>query len=243
VLAVASVAINLALAIWVQRAFSGNDRLVAPFVRFQHELDGRWLDGGNAGIEHAGFKLGHPAKEGEVRVVGDCDGTYWSEGRTWFGIERTNRTGRYVVRARFPRRPYGTLEPLATSGPPEVRSIIAVEYRRGDDVRFRYAYKRMDGVQWFNGPILHLDRSRAHTLELLLDPRTKQARVDVDGRTVLEPLYAFARDNPRALGRARPDDPVAPRFTGTLTNLPVGKPFCRGLQRRGQIAGYPAPRP
>jgi hypothetical protein len=242
VLAIASVAINLALAIWVQRAFSGNDRLVAPFVRFQHELDGRWLGGGSAGIKHAGFKLGRPAKEGEIRVVGDCDGTYWSDGQTWFGVERTNRTGRYVVRARFPDRRDGEREPLATSGPPDVRSIIAIRYLRDDDVRFEYAYKRADGVQWFRGPIVHLDRNRSHQLELLLDPRTKQARVDLDGRTVLEPLYAFARDNPRGLGRARPDDPVEPRFTGTLTNLPVGKPFCRGLQRRGQIAVYPAVR-
>ena len=233
-LAIASVCINIALGVWVQRAFNGNDRIIGPFVRFQRELDGRWFGGTSSGIERAGFKLGRPAEEGQIRVVGDCDGTYWSDGKTWFGVERTNRTGRYLLRVGFPRRPAGTIEPLAASGPPNVRSILAIQYLRGDKVRFQYAYIGTK-VQWYRGPTIHVDRDRSHLVELLLDPRTKQARVDLDGETVLEPLYALARDKPREIGRARPDDPVQPRFTGRLTNVPIGKTFCRGLERRGQV--------
>jgi hypothetical protein len=37
------------------------------------------------------------------------------------------------------------------------------------------------------------------------------------------------------LGRARAGDPVAARFSGSLTNLRVDPTFCRGLERRGQL--------
>ena len=102
------------------------------------------------------------------------------------------------------------------------------------------------------GPTVRVDLHRAHLVELLLDPRVHQARIVVDGRDVLEPFYVVAEDEPLTLGRARPEDPVEARFSGSLTNLPADKPFCRGLARRGQLphavgqamrAVYPAVRP
>jgi hypothetical protein len=237
-LVVVSVCVNVALALWSQRAFSGDDRLVAPFVRFQHEVDGRWFGGDAGGITRGA--LGRPAPEGTIRVVGDCDGTYWSDAEQWYAIERTNRTGRYRLRVRFPRRETGT-EPLAVSGRPGVRSIVAVEYRGRDRVRFAYGSVRKT-LKWYRGPTVRIDRDRAHVVELLLDWRTQQARAVMDGRRVLEPLFVAARDEPVLIGRAEPGDPVGPRFTGSLANLPVTKDFCRSLQRRGQLA-YPAARP
>ena len=248
-LVIASVCINVALGVWAQRAFSGNDRLVGPFVRLQREVDGRWFGGSTGGITRG--ELGSPASEGTIRVVGNCDGTYWSDGARWYAVERTNRTGYYRLRVRFPKRRAGTVEPLATSGPPNVRSILAVEYRGGDRVRFAYGSVRAT-LRWYRGPTVRVDLHRAHLVELLLDPRAHQARIVVDGHDVLEPFYVVAGDEPLTLGRARPEDPVEARFSGSLTNLPAGKPFCRGLARRGQLpnavgqampAVYPAVRP
>jgi hypothetical protein len=248
-LIIGSIGTNVALGVWSQRAFSGNDRLVAPFVRLQREVDGRWFGGSTGGITRGA--LGSPASEGTIRVVGDCDGTYWSDGARWYAVERTNRTGLYRLRVRFPSRPVGTIEPLATSGRPNVRSILAVEYRGGDRLRFAYGSVRTT-LKWYRGPTVRFDPDRAHLLEVLLDPRTQQARIVMDGDSVLEPLFVVAREEPVTLGQAKPDDPVEARFSGALTNLPVDHPFCRGLARRGQLpplvgqaagAVYPATRP
>jgi hypothetical protein len=248
-LVIASVCINVALGVWAQRAFSGNDRLVGPFVRLQREVDGRWFGGSTGGITRG--ELGSPASEGTIRVVGNCDGTYWSDGARWYAVERTNRTGYYRLRLRFSKRRAGTIEPLATSGRPNVRSILAVEYRGGDRVRFAYGSVRTN-LKWYRGPTIHVDLDRTHLVELLLDPRTQQARIVIDGHSVLEPFFVVAREEPVTLGRAKPEDPVEARFSGSLTNLPVDNPFCRGLERRGQLpnavgrampAVYPAVRP
>ena len=248
-LIVASVATNVALGVWSQRAFSGNDRLVAPFVRLQREIDGRWFGGSTGGITRG--VLGRPASEGTIRVVGDCDGTYWSDGVRWWAVERTNRTGLYHLRVRFKHRPAGTIEPLATSGRPNLRSIIAVEYRGGDRVRFAYGSVRTE-LRWYRGPTVRVDFDRSHLIEVVIDPRIPQARILMDGDNVLEPFFVVAREEPVEVGRAQPEDPVEARFSGTLTNLTVDNAFCRGLERRGQLAPavgqagpavYPATRP
>ena len=229
-LVIASVCTNVALGLWAQRAFSGNDRLVGPFVRLQHNVDRRWFGGSRDGITRG--ELGSPAGEGTIRIVGDCDGAYWSSGERWYAVERTNRTGLYRLLVRFPRRPVGTMEPLVTSGRPTVRSIMAVEYLGGDRVRFAYGSigKRL---RWYRGPTVRVDLDRTHVVEVLLDPRTQQARIVMDGHSRLEPLFVVAREKPVAIGRANPDDPVEARFSGSLTNLPVGNSFCRSLLRPG----------
>jgi hypothetical protein len=227
-LVVASVCINVALGVWAQWAFSGNDRLVGPFVRLQRNFDRRWFGGSTGGITRG--ELGAPASEGTIRIVGDCDGTYWSTGERWYAVERTNRTGLYHLRVRFPRRPVGTMEPLVTSGRPTLRSILAVEYRGGGRVRFAYGLIGR-ALRWYRGPTVRVDFDRAHVVEVLLDRRTQQARIVMDGRSRLEPLFVVARDEPVAIGRASPEDPVEARFSGSLTNLPVGNSFCRSLLR------------
>ena len=239
-LVVFSVSVNSALALSYQRAFSGRDDLIAPFVRFQREIDGRWFGGDAGGItrDMTRGSLGQPGREGRIRVLGDCDGTYWSDAQRWWPVERTNRTGYFHLRVRFAARA-GTIEPLATSGPAHTRSVLAVEYRGADRVRFRYWSSRIAATnpagQWFTSPTMRVDLERAHELVLILDHRIQQARLVLDGDNVLEPLYLIAPNDTVVLGRAQPGDPVASRFSGSLTNLPVAPAFCRALERRGQL--------
>jgi hypothetical protein len=236
-----SVSVNGALALSYQRLFSGRDDLIAPFVRFQREIDGRLLSGdaGNITRGPARGPLGTPAVEEGIRVLGDCAGTYWSDGQRWWAVERTNRTGYFRLRARFSARRAGTIEPLAASGPPDTRGVLAVEYVGADRLRFRYWSSRIamtdPAGQWFTGDALDVDFERAHELALILDYRIQQARVVLDGVNVLEPFYLIAPTDDVELGRARQGDPVATRFSGSLANLPIDPTFCRSLARRGQL--------
>ena len=172
-------------------------------------------------------------------MLGDCEGTYWSDAQRWWAVERTNRTGYFRLRLRFAARPAGTIEPLATSGPTDTRSVLAVEYRGADRVRFRYWSSRIAATdpagQWFTGATMRIDLERAHELVVILDHRIQQARLVLDGDNVLEPFYLIAPNDRVVVGRARPGDPVASRFSGPLTNLPIDPTFCRSLERRGQL--------
>lgn len=233
-LALLSVAANIALTLWSQRAFSGDDRLVAPFVRFQRDLDARLLGGRAGGVRRApGPGLGHAAPEGTIEALGNCDGTYWSDGQQWFALERTNRTGHYRLRVRFGPAAPGTTEPLATGGEPGQRSILAAERLGGRRVRFRYGSKLGNSpVHWFSGNTLAVADGRLHDVDLVFDRIVLQARVTVDGRSGVEPLYVLSPGPHIQLGAAEVGDGVASRFTGTIRNLPVGSPFCERLVKR-----------
>jgi hypothetical protein len=241
-LAVFSIGVNAALAYSYQRAYSGRDDLIAPFVRFQREIDGRLLGGDAGGITRGATRgaLGRPADDGTMRVLGDCDGTYWSDGQRWWAVERTNRTGYFHLRLRFAPRRAGTIEPVATSGPANTRSVLAVEHMGSNRVRFRYWSSRIAATnpegQWFDGAPVAVDRNREHDLVLILDYRIQQARLVLDGDNVLEPFYLIAPDDDVELGRAQSGDPVAAQFSGSLRNLAVAPTFCRRLERRGQLS-------
>src|SRR5262249_6914492 len=113
VLAVASLAVNFALALQYQRAYSPFTSIAdrAAFIRFQAAVDDHLPGGSPLPVRH-GDSLPAPLAGGTLFVVGDCAGVYWSDGVLWRPIERTPATGEYKLRATFPDRPAGTRETM-----------------------------------------------------------------------------------------------------------------------------------
>lgn len=93
----AGTAVSLALAIQSQRLFI----LPSPHARhdlvaFQYGLHERLGDGSPPGVRRADALEGMGPR-GEVVVLGDCRGLYWSDGKRWWPLELGGRDGVQVT--------------------------------------------------------------------------------------------------------------------------------------------------
>ncbi len=73
----------------------------------------------------------------------------------------------------------------------------------------------------------------AFTLDVVMDDRNGQVRVDLDGRSVLDAItFLVAGDQATTGSTANPADPT--RFTGTIRNLPVRTPLCDSVRSQAK---------
>jgi hypothetical protein len=226
-LAVASLAINFALALQYQRAYSPFTSIAdrAAFIRFQAALDNRLPGGSHLSVQH-GDALPAPLAGGTLFVVGDCDGVYWSDGVLWRPIERTPATGEYHLRVTFPDRPAGTRETMLVGGPANAPDPLIVEYLRGGRVRF--------ALRGFTGAPVDLPRDRTVDLDLVYDWRLPQAEAYVDGRSVFGAPVPLPHDPVDVAGFA-----ASPRvtFSGHATPPDNAPKFCRTLPGQRVASG------
>ncbi len=227
-LAVLSLCANFALALQYQRVFneflSPSER--AAFIGFQNEIDDL-VPGGSRFDLGRGPVLPRPDQglADTLLVDGDCDGLYWSNGETWFGVERTTVTGEYPLRVTFPDRRAGAREALLTVGTGNEVDRVVVEYRDDDRVVFGLV-SAFDG-RTVRGDPVEVEPGRSYLLDVVVDSQVGRFEVDLDG----EPLDGFTipiSPGPVAIagtGSATDDTD----FSGTVERVPARPTLCRDL--------------
>jgi hypothetical protein len=210
VLGVWSVWVNPALSLDYQRFSSPNADIDgrAALVRWQARLSPR-----SAFDVRRGDDPGPAGPEGAFFVVGDCDGLYRSDGELWAPVERTPRTGRFVGQAVLAAGAAGTTAPVVTA--PSGEAPVVLRHLDGGRARFEVTDHRGLHVE---GPAVTLDGAR-HTVEVVVDPRSTEAVVTVDGTRALDAFYLALPGEPLTLG------------TGWATWTPqeTATPACRRL--------------
>lgn len=228
-LVVLSLWANFALALRYQRAF--NEFLTpserAAFVGFQHEVDQR-VPGGSR------FDLGRgdvlpppePGLADTLFVVGDCDGLYWTDGETWFAVERTAGGGSYPLRVSFPDRPPGTRETLLTVGAGDDVDRLLVEYGSGDRVTFALDSAVAD-VPVIHSDSVEIQPGDAHRLDVVVDPYVGRFDLTLDGELV-DGFTIPIQTGPVAFtgSDAAPD---GVDFGGTVEHVPARADLCHDL--------------
>jgi hypothetical protein len=226
-LAACSIWANFGLGLLYQRAFnvSLSESERATFIGFQQDVD-EAIPGRSRFEVRTGDELPDPGPIGSVFVVGDCDGLYWSDGKDWFGVERTNPTGFYPLSVIFEKRPAGTRETLLAAGTPETMDRIGVEYLGGNEIVFTID-SGVFGTMLESKPV-EIAFGRPTRVDLVYDNDPQVGRVTVDVED--ESLFSF--NNLLAIGPvavAGSDDPGAPEFDGEVERLPTPTPLCREL--------------
>jgi len=229
VLAVVSLWANFSLALLYQRVFnvflSPSER--AAFIGFQHEID-ELVPGSSRFDLGVGSTLPRPepALADTLFVVGDCDGLYWSDGETWFGVERTAATGEYPLRVTFPDRRPGTRETLLTVGTGNEVERVIVEYRNDDQVVFGLVSAFEDGRTFRSEPV-DIEPDRSHALDVVVDSDAGRFDVALDG----EPVDGFTVPiSPGPVAVAGTDSATDDTdFSGTLEHFPSRPTLCREL--------------
>jgi hypothetical protein len=229
VLAVISLWVNFSLALLYQRVFnvflSPPER--AAFIGFQHEID-ELVPG------RSRFDLGvgsvlpqpEPALADTLFVIDDCAGLYWSDGETWFGVERTAATGEYPLRVTFPGRPSAGRETILTVGSGEETDRLIVEYRDDDRVVFGLVSAFEDGRTFRSEPV-EIDPGRSYDLDVVVDSYAGRFDLELDG----EPVDGFTIPiNPGPVAIAGTDSATdATDFSGTVEHVPQPPTLCREL--------------
>jgi hypothetical protein len=228
-LAVLSLCANFALALQYQRVF--NEFLSPPeraaFIGFQHEIDelvpGRSRFDLGVGAE---LPRPEPALADTLFAVGDCDGLYWSDGETWFGVERTAATGEYPLEVTFPDRRPGSRETLLTVGSGDEADRVIVEYRDDDRVAFGLVSAFDDGRTFRSKPV-DLEPGRSYRLDVVVDPHAGRFDLELDG----EPVDGFTIPiNPGPVAIAGTDSATSETdFSGTVEHVPERPTLCREL--------------
>jgi hypothetical protein len=175
------------LAILFQQVTRADDADLRAFVRSQLAVQ-RVLPGGAPDVERV-RSLPAPAPLGTVVVVGDCQGVFVSNGNGWRALERTPATGNFRLHVSFPVGPptvpsneVGPAEPLLSAGSQAFPEGFFVETRPNG--RRVFGYSGVDGIARRSRP-LKLDPRRPHLVDLVLDTRTQEAAISVDGDQVL----------------------------------------------------------
>jgi len=225
VLALLSIWVNLGLAVVYQREFSPftTDPERAAFVRFQRDAPG----GANVVVRHGDALPAHPPAGGTLFVVGDCDGVYWTDGVSWFPIERTQSTGRFPIALTLPDRPPGTEETFAVAGPPANAMRFAIAYLGAGTYRFVVTAPSFSGA--VTSPIAKIDPGRPLSLELLYDPNVSQSGVFLAGKPVAGSAFPIPAGPVSIAGR---DVDPQLTFSGNAQLQPTPANFCHKLQPR-----------
>lgn len=228
VLAVLSLWANFALALLYQRVF--NEFLSPPeraaFIGFQHDVD-ELVPG------RTRFDLGvgpilpspDPALADTLFAVGDCDGLYWSDGETWFAVERTAATGDYPLRVTFPDRRPGTRETLLTVGGADELDRVIVEYRADEQVAFGLV-SAFDG-RTFRGDPVDIEPGRSYPLDVVIDSHVGRFDLELDGERVDGFTVPISPGPVAIAGTDSATDDTD--FSGSVTHVPERPTLCREL--------------
>jgi hypothetical protein len=227
-LAAVSLWVNFALAISYQRALdAATDAQRTGFIGFQQDVDDR-LPRGPRGSARFGTELPEKGSRGELFVLGDCDGLYWSSSFEWYALERGNGAGHYRLRVRFPPATSGQ-EPLVSIGSVDRQNVLSVRYL--EDGRARFVVDSPSAPGPLVGERVRLDAGRADRLDVVLDDQLGSVRVVFNGEDVLDAITFLVKGDQAAIGATL--DPANPaRFTGTIQELPVRTPLCNLVRSR-----------
>jgi hypothetical protein len=199
------------------------------FVGFQQDVDDA-LPGGPRGTARAGSQLPEQGSLGELLVLGDCGGLYWSDSRVWHPLERGEGTGHFRLRVRFPSASRGD-EPVLSVGTGTEQNVLRVRYLADGDARF--VLDSPVAPSTLVGGRIRIDPGRAYALNVMLDSRVGHVRVSLDDEPVLDAITFLAPGDEVMIGATA--DPSAPaRFSGTIRQLPVPTPLCDFVRSRYQ---------
>jgi hypothetical protein len=227
VLAAVSLWVNFALAIWYQRAlFPQAAWERAGFIAFQQDVDDL-IPGGPRGKVESGPDLPAPGAAGEMFIVGDCAGLYWSDSREWFAVERGNGAGHFRLRVRFPALS-NSEEALLGIGHGNDQNVLALRYLPGHRVRFVLS-SRVAPKLLVSAP-QPVEPGRAYLLDVVIDSRTGGVLVTMDGHTVLADIVFLVAGDEATIGSSTV--PGQAPFTGTIRQLPVRTPLCDRVRSR-----------
>jgi hypothetical protein len=225
VLAVVSLWVNFALAFSYQRALYPQDASSrAGFIGFQQDVD-ELIPGGPRGNVQFGRELPARGERGELFVVGDCAGLYWSDSREWFAVERADGAGHFRLRARFPDVATGE-EALLGIGAGSDQNVLQVRYLPDHRARF-VLLSRVAPTPLVSAP-QRIEPGRAHAMDVIIDGRTGLVRVTLDGHDVLAAITLLVSGDEATIGGAAGQPP----FSGTLRELPVRMPLCNRMRDR-----------
>jgi len=228
VLAVVSLWVNFALAITYQRALDpASSAIRTGFVGFQQDVDDR-LPGGPRGSARVGVELPEHGSLGDLFVLGNCGGLYWSDSRVWFPLERGEGAGHFRLRVRF-RPVTGVQEPLLSLGSGAEQNVLSVTYVQGGKARF--ALDSPVAPRTLVSRSVTITPGRPYALDVVLDSRSGQVLVKLGGDTVLDAITFLVSGDRATIGAT--SDPADPaRFSGTIQELPVRTPLCDFVRSR-----------
>jgi hypothetical protein len=222
---------GIGLAVLYQRIVATDDSDLRAFVRSEFALQRRFPGGAPALTRVR--RLPERAPLGTVAVVDDCRGVYVSTGTGWRALERMPAMGGYRLRIAWP--PAGasrrTAAPLLRAGSDRTPMMFFVETRADDRAIFRYS--RPDGGSERSRPVTL--KPGPHVVDLVLDPRTQEVGVAVDGTRVLavvaDPAVRRIVSPPGevAIGDGGGRSPAPGRFPGAISTVRVAPAFCRDL--------------
>jgi hypothetical protein len=225
VLAVFSLWINFALAFSYQRALYPQDASErAGFIGFQQDID-ELIPGGPRGNVQFGRELPARGSRGELFVVGDCGGLYWSDSREWYAVERANGAGHFRLRVRFPDVVAGE-EALLGIGAGSDQNVLQVRYL--PDHRVRFAVLSRVAPKPLVSTSQRIEPGRASSLDAIIDSHTGLVRVTLDGHGVLDEITFLVTGHQATIGRAADQAP----FSGSIRELPVRSPLCNRVRDR-----------
>jgi hypothetical protein len=225
VLAVTSLWVNFALAFSYQRALypqAAGER--AGFIGFQQDVD-ELIPGGPRGNVQFGPELPARGSRGEMFVVGDCGGLYWSDSREWYAVERGNGAGHFRLRVRFPDVAAGE-EALLGIGAGSDQNVLQVRYLPDHRARF-VLLSRVAPKPLVSAP-QRIEPGHAHSLDVIIDSRTGLVRVTLDGHVVLDEIVFLVTGDQPTIGSAADQAP----FSGSIRELPVRTPLCDRIRDR-----------
>ena len=231
-LAVGGIWINGSLAYVYQRLYNPQpDTRRAAAIAFQSDVDRALGGSGVEQVDRVRGRLGVPAPAGTTRVIGDCDGLYWSDGTQWQLVEGAPAGGVLRLRATLPSAD-AQWHPLVSWG--STTHARALVFRRaGDRVRVALASPGPGGGPSFgpNGIDLALGHGPVHDIEFVAAAPINLLRVRVDGADAY--LGDLGRANPAILQIGRSEVPgIASTYGPSLQQLPPANATCRTLLAR-----------
>lgn len=181
-------------------------------------------------IVDAGAALPETA-EGQLAIVGDCEGMYVRVGSEWKGVERGPAVGVHDLEVDLDALTDGERVPLITLGGEDDLTIVAI--RRLDDqwVRVDASRPPASGGGWRLGLPARL--SGTVTLRVDADPREPPELV-THGRQVLLAATLHASDAAPVIGRAPDGRGVATRYPeDAVRAAPTERDVCRSVHPEG----------
>ena len=171
-----------------------------------------------------------PGRLESIFVVGECRAVYWSNGNAWLGLERTRASGYRRLRLTFAPAADHAWQPVLVVGPPGAGTFIAVRVEPHDRVVFGYYAQGLDR-RWLESKPFRFAHGRASELDLVYDPAVGRVSAQLDGTKVIDFASVVRGSEKATVGRTDIGGPVAPRFSGRVTELPTSPTLCRALTR------------
>ncbi|HEY4397360.1 MAG TPA: hypothetical protein VGO28_06770 [Acidimicrobiia bacterium] len=217
--------VNFALAFSYQRALdpqAAGER--SGFIGFQQDVDDL-IPGGPRGNVQFGPELPARGARGELFVVGDCGGLYWSDSREWTAVERGNGAGHFRLQVRFPDVAGGE-EALLGIGSGSDQNVLQLRYL--PDHRARFALLSRVAPKPLVSAPQRIEPGPAHSLDVIIDSRTGLVRVSLDGHSVLDDIAFLVSGDQATIGSAAGQA----SFSGAVRELPVRTPLCDRVRDR-----------